>query len=83
MAAVSASDGTSSMQTRTFYFDGNLANLKFSVDFGYVSTMVQDCMVYGDYNPDPPYDRACIEYGDPYLTASTAGFFIYDVAIVV
>ena len=81
LAAVSASDGTSSMQTSTFYFDGNLANLKFSVDFGYASTMVQDCEIYG--YPDPDGNRACETYGDPYLTASTAGFFIYDVAIVV
>ena len=82
LAAVSASDGTSSMQTSTFYFDGNLANLKFSVDFGYASTMVQDCLTYGDYDPETD-SRACIDYDDPYLTASTAGFFIYDVAIVV
>ena len=43
--------------------------------------MVQDCEIYG--YPDPDGNRACETYGDPYLTASTSGFFIYDVAIVV
>lgn len=80
IAAVSAGDPASSILQHSFYFNGDLANLKFSVDWAQASAVVPgDCRNYGDPSPEPPFDRPCIEYDPPTTASSTAGFFIYDV----
>lgn len=84
IAAVSSGDTVdSSIKSSSFSFSGNLNDLKFSVGHGRSYGTYVQCMIFGPANPEPPYDRGCEQYGSEIPTQNEAGFYIYDVYVVV